>query len=201
MVPEEIAQQIQKAISVLKKGGVVVLPTETAYGLAADATNQSAVDKVRQIKGRETQKSFPIIAASREMVEQFAGIPAVLEKLATHHWPGALTLVLPVMGGVLAPGVVRDGTVAIRVSSHRVARAISQGLGCPIVSTSANVAGQPTVYSVEDVQAQFNGREYQPDMYIDVGPLDPSVPPSTIVTVDDYGYPEVLRQGEINVLQ
>ena len=186
--------QIQEAIAVLKRGGVVVFPTETAYGLAADATNPSAVEKIFKIKGREAEKSLPLIAASRQMVERYAGIPRGLAKLAVCHWPGALTLVLPAMGG-LAPGVVRDGTVAMRVSSHPTAQALSQGLDAPIVSTSANLSGQPTCYCVTDVRAQLGNA---PDLYLDAGVLHPE-PPSTIVAVDDYGYPDVIRQGTIHI--
>lgn len=186
---------IQDAIVVLKDGGVVVFPTETAYGLAADARNSTAVGKVVAIKGREEGKSLPLIASSREMVQQHAGIPRGLEKLASQYWPGPLTLVLPAMGGRLAPGVVRDGFVAMRVTSHPVARVLCEGLGAPIVSTSANLSGQPACYSIEDVRAQLGDA---PDLYIDAGVLEPQ-PPSTIVGVDDYGYPEVLRQGTIEI--
>lgn len=185
---------VQEAIAVLKQGGVVVFPTETAYGLAADATNEAAVEKIFEIKGRDGEKSLPLIAASREMVERYAGIPRGLEKLASQHWPGPLTLVLPAMGG-LAPGVVRNGTVAIRVSSHPIARELCEGLRAPIVSTSANLRGQPTCYSMEDVRAQLGDT---PDLYIDAGVLHPE-PPSTIVSIDDYGYPEVLRQGGLEI--
>jgi L-threonylcarbamoyladenylate synthase len=186
---------IQEAVGVLKRGGVVVFPTETAYGLAADATNESAVARIFDIKGRGEEKSLPLIAASREMVERFAGIPRGLERLATQHWPGPLTLVIPAMGGRFASGVVRDGAVAIRVSSHPIARALSEGIDAPIVSTSANVADQPACYSIADVRSQLGDA---PDLYLDGGTLQPQ-PPSTIVAIDDYGYPEVLRQGKIQI--
>lgn len=194
MVQEHVDHHIEEAITSLKSGGVVVFPTETAYGLAADATNEKAVARIFEIKGRDEGKSLPLIAASREMVERYAGIPQGLESLASKYWPGALTLVLPAMGG-LASGVVRDGTVAVRVSSHPVARALSEGLNTPIVSTSANLAGKPVCYSIEDVRAQLADT---PDFYLNGGQLQPQ-PPSTIVAIDDYGYPEVLRQGSIEL--
>ncbi|TAL50546.1 threonylcarbamoyl-AMP synthase [Patescibacteria group bacterium] len=192
-----IEQQIAQAVATLRNGGVVVFPTETAYGLAADATNPQAVARICAIKGREPGKSFPLIAQSREMVERFAGIPRVLERLAAQHWPGPLTLVLPVMGNRLVPEVCRNETIAIRVSSHPVAATLSQGIDAPIVSTSANLSGERTCYTVEDVKKQFEGRE-GPDYYLDIGELKPE-PPSTIVDIDDYGYPEVLRQGTITL--
>ncbi|PJE76865.1 threonylcarbamoyl-AMP synthase [Candidatus Uhrbacteria bacterium CG10_big_fil_rev_8_21_14_0_10_48_16] len=198
MVSEEQSHQLEQAITILKEGGVVVFPTETAYGLAADAMNPKAVARVTQLKGRSQEKTFPLIASDREMVERIAGIPRGLMRLADTYWPGPLTLVLPVLYRGFAPGIVRDGTIAVRVSSHPIAMALSSGIGGPIVSTSANVSGEPVCYSVASVQKQFSHQDIQPDGYVDGGALDPEIP-STIVSVDDYGYPEVLRQGSIEI--
>ncbi|MBI2473190.1 threonylcarbamoyl-AMP synthase [Candidatus Uhrbacteria bacterium] len=191
-------QTIQQAIAVLKNGGVVVFPTETAYGLAADAANTESVDRVSLIKGRTEDKSLPLIAADTAMVEVIAGIPRGLRSLADRYWPGPLTLVLPVMGDQLAASVIRQGTIAIRVSSHPVAQALARGLGRPIVSTSANRSGEPTCYSLECVKKQFEHQPIKPDYYLDAGVLLPE-PTSTIVGLDDYGIPEVLRQGSIEI--
>ena len=169
--------------------------TETAYGLACDARDERAVLRLMEMKGREAGKTFPLIAGSREMVEAVAGIPRGLMRLANQFWPGALTLVLPVLDTSLASGVVRDGEIAVRVSSHPVAQALSLGLGAPIVSTSANLSGEPVCYSIECVREQLGD---VPDLYLDSGALTPEKP-STIVTLDDYGYPEVLRQGEVEI--
>ena len=191
-------QTIDQAIAVLKNGGVVVFPTETAYGLAADATNTTAVNQIFLLKGRGEEKSLPLIAADRAMVETIAGIPRALRSLADRYWPGPLTLVLPVISDQLDPAVVRHGTVAVRVSSHSVAQALSRGIGRPIVSTSANRSGEPVCYSVECVKKQFESQEIKPDYYLDAGTLTPE-PSSTIVGLDDYGIPEILRQGSIEI--
>ena len=124
---------LKKAIEVLKQGGVVVFPTETAYGLAADATNEVAVERVGKIKGR-VPETFPIITATREMAESVGHIPQVLRRLADQHWPGPLTLLIPAARGVLASGIVNNDQIAVRVSSHPVAQALSAGLGAPIVT-------------------------------------------------------------------
>ena len=189
------SQQLEKAIAVLKRGGVVVFPTETAYGLAADATNPVATKRVCEIKERIEEKVLPVIAADLDMVESFAGLTSKLKVLASKHWPGALTLILPTLDTGLAPGVMKNGEVAVRVSSHPVAQALSRGLGAPIVSTSANKTDGSVCYSIKCVKEQL-GEE--PDLFLDGGELTSRLP-STIVTVDDYGYPEVIRQGEIEI--
>lgn len=191
-------KQIDEAINVLKRGGVVVFPTETAYGLAADATDPRAVRHVYDIKGREPGKTPPLIVADRAMAEEYAEIPDVLLPLTEKHWPGALTVVGKVGKG-LASGVVRaDGTVAVRVSPHPVARALAKGLGLPIVATSANVSGLSPCYSVNTFLKQLRAAGHpEPDAVIDVGPI-PRRRPSTIVTVKK-GKVVVLRQGSVKV--
>jgi L-threonylcarbamoyladenylate synthase len=94
--------------------------------------------------------------------------------------------------------VIKNGEMAIRVSSHPVAQALSKGLGAPIVSTSANRSGEKVCYSISEVIVQFETQQIQPDFYLDGGELASELP-STIVSVDDYGYPEVLRQGAIEI--
>jgi L-threonylcarbamoyladenylate synthase len=173
---------IKAAVEILKAGGVVVFPTETAYGLAADATNERAVRRVFAIKGRELGKSFPMIAASVAMVEKYAILSPVLRKLVKKQWPGPLTVVAPTRtNNELSKGVVRGGTVAVRVSSHPIARELSRRLGRPIVSTSANLSGQPACYSIRAVKKQLGDK---PDFYLDTGRL-PKRKPSKIVMEQD----------------
>ncbi|MFH1089813.1 MAG: L-threonylcarbamoyladenylate synthase [Candidatus Uhrbacteria bacterium] len=193
-----------KAVEILKAGGVVVFPTETAYGLAADATNEKAVRRVFAIKGRGKEKSFPLIAADFKMVEKYAVLSPVIKKLVKKYWPGALTVVVPVQTIVgnknfcsLRNGTIRSGTIAIRVPDHPIACELSKRLGRPIVSTSANVSGEPVCYSVRVVKKQFVGQKTQPDFYLDVGRLK-KIKPSTII-MEKEGEIIVLRQGEIKI--
>ena len=187
---------INEALAVLKSGGVVVFPTETAYGLAADATNVKAVKKLFAIKGRETGKSVPLIAASFAMVSQYVTLSTVLRSLARKHWPGALTVVCPIQDRVLDKRVLaKDGTIAIRVSSNPIAQALSKGLGRPITSTSANLAGQPACYSISAFRREMSGAKIQPDFILDAGSI-PRRKLSTIVK-EVNGEVVVLRQGSI----
>jgi len=197
MIVPNFNQQIKTAVEILKAGGVVVFPTETAYGLAADATNKKAVRRVFAIKGRGQEKTFPLIASDIKMVEKYAVLSPVIKRLIKKYWPGALTVIVGVRHGApqLDPGVIRSGTVAIRIPDHPMARELAKRLGQPIISTSANVSGEPVCYSIRTVKKQLIGRKTQPDFYLTGGRLK-KVKPSTIVMEKD-GEVVVLRQGEI----
>ncbi|HBR80788.1 MAG: Translation factor SUA5 [Candidatus Uhrbacteria bacterium GW2011_GWE2_45_35] len=199
---KKINEEIKKAVEILKAGGVVVFPTETAYGLAADATNEKAVRRVFAIKGREGEKTFPMIAASSKMVEKYAILSPNIKKIVKKYWPGPLTVVAPVRIVIVGAnghssirsGTIRNGTVAIRVSSNPIAEELSRRLGRPIVSTSANLSGGPACYSVRAVKNQLGDK---PDFYFDVGRL-PKRKPSTIIT-EKNGEVIILRVGSIKL--
>ena len=186
---------LDRAIEIVKNGGVVVIPTETAYGLVADATNTSAVERIRLMKGRDLWKTPPLIVSSIEMADHFIDLTPKLRELANRHWPGPLTIVAKAKESKLAKQVIReDGTIALRVSSNSIAQAIARAINAPIVATSANLSGLPECYSIEDVQVQFKEQSHQPDFYVDGGILKP-VAPSTIIK-EEYANIIVLRQGE-----
>lgn len=184
------AQILKEAVETLRSGGVVLFPTETAYGLAADATNAKAVAKVAKLKGRPKEKTFPLIVSSTAMADRYGHLRCLGRRLAKTYWPGPLTLVIETRkDSGLVSGVARDdGTIAVRVSSHPVAQTLSRQLGKPIVSTSANKAGAPVAYSVE-------GTHMKADFVIDGGKL-PKRKPSTIARIVDKKI-EVLRKGPI----
>lgn len=181
---------------VLKHGGVVLFPTETAYGLAVDATNPRAVKRVHEIKGRAEEKTFPLIAADAAMAMRMMQMSPRLLALAKKHWPGALTIVAPVKkGSGLAKEVVRkEGTIAVRVSSGVIATVLSKGLGNPITSTSANKTGEATCYSVRTFFKQLP----EADVFVlDLGAI-PRRALSTIIA-EENGEIIVRRQGRIRV--
>lgn len=192
---------LKKIIEHLKNGGVVVYPTETAYAIGCDATNQKAVDLVFKMKKRVKSKTLPLIVGSFAMVKKFCQMSAIEEKLAKIYWPGALTMVLNVVPNGLAKGIVaKDGTVAIRVSGNKMARKLSRGLGRPLVSTSANLAGEVECYSLEEVKRHFgchSERSEESLVLLDGGKLKKQKP-STIVKIVN-GKIKILRQGEIKI--
>lgn len=180
-------KNIQKAIRILKLGGSVVFPTETAYGLAADATNKKAVKHIFKLKERPPEKSLPWIAANLSMAKKYVKFSLLALRLAKKYWPGPLTIVLPTKRG--------KHTVALRVSSNKIAKSLSAGLKKPIISTSANISGEATCYSAQAVKKQFAKKSLQPDLILDGGTLKKNKP-STIVKFLKNKI-VVFRQGSI----
>lgn len=187
---------IRQAVRVLQKGGVVIYPTETSYGVAADAASAKAVALVRRIKGRGA-KPMAVIVADRRMVTRWFVLERIGRCLADHFWPGPLTIILPIKDQRLRRSRLTAGAqVGVRVSAHPVARALSRGLGRPIVATSANRSGQDNCYSLAEFILQFRGRRMA-DVFLDGGTL-PKHSPSTIVAIED-GDIRVLRRGAIRL--
>lgn len=190
--------RVQEAVHALQRGGVVAFPTETAYGLGADATNTRAVKKVFAMKGREAGKTPPLIVASFAMAERCGVFTSKLRRLARQFWPGPLTIVVEARpGSGLSRAVIRkDGTIAFRVSSGQIAQTLSRRLKAPVVATSANRAGAAPCYSAECVRKSFTDK-LAPDVILDGGTLR-RAKPSTIITEID-GEVRVLRKGPISL--
>ena len=192
---------VKQAVAVLKRGGVIVYPTETAYGLGADFFNPGAVKKVYQIKSRQYQKPLSAIVSDFKMARQLVKFDELSLRLAKKYWPGALTLVLKetinklqVTKNFQFP-ISNFQTLGLRISSNKLAVSIVKKLGRPITATSANVSGKKELYDAKAVSQQFRNRKYQPDLIIDVGKL-PKRQPSTVLQIIN-GKIKVLRKGEI----
>lgn len=190
---------LDSLVDVLKQGQTLVYPTETTYGLGCDATNTEAVNKVFQIKKRQKDKSVLVIASHVNMMMDYVKWTPKMQELAMKYWPGPLTMVVPLKRRVELPeGVVSpDNTIAFRVTEHPLVFELTEKLGRPLVSTSANIASLESPYDIESVLAMFQDAEAQPDIIIDAGEL-PHHAPSTVIKVVG-NFIEVLRQGEVVV--
>lgn len=199
-IKQNSKQAIESAVGILKNGGVLIYPTETCYGLGCDATNKEAVKKIYKIKGREEKKSLPMIVANLIIVKKYFEIKNKSLELAEKYWPGPLTLILKVRKDVkIFFSKEGQASAAVRVSSHKIAKALSQKLGKPIISTSANVSGKPPCYNVEEVLEQFKNRKFQSDLILDAGQLKKNQP-STIVKVENDKI-KILRAGKLKLLE
>ena len=185
----------QRALAVLKEGGVIAYPTDTVYGLGGDALNEETVKRVYQIKHRPLDQPLPLLFANKTDIINLAdSLPEAGELLAQHFWPGGLTLV--VRKSSLVPrwiGVAKD-TVAIRIPDHPLTLALIQELGKPLVGTSANLSGFPSPISAGEVQQQLGGHI---DFIFDGG-ICPGGIESTVVDVSSE-VPKILREGAVSL--
>ena len=156
---------ITGAVQILKKGGVVMYPTDTAYGLAADIEGGAGIENIFKIKGRIKQKTLPLIAGSRAMADKYVNWTPMGKKLAKKFWPGHLTLVLE--SRISRKHIIKQSKIAIRVPDNKIAQMISKKLGRPITSTSANISGKNECYSVVEFLNQAIGKKWLPDLIFD----------------------------------
>ena len=186
-------QDIQTAGKLLKDGELVAIPTETVYGLAADALNGEAVANIFKAKGRPMDNPLIVHIADLSQVDDLvAFVPPVLEDLAKAFWPGPLTVIMEKSD--LIPDEVSAGldTVAIRMPSHPVARAIIKAAGTPLAAPSANTSGMPSPTTAAHVLHDMDGKIAA---VVDGGPCEVGVE-STVLTLCTR-VPRILRPGRV----
>jgi len=189
----DIRGQIEKGISILREGGIVAYPTDTVYGLGACANLPLAVARVYAVKERPQSMPFPLLLAKPEQISLVAEpVTPLAWFLVNTFLPGALTIVLP--SSKSAPDAVTGGgaTIAVRIPAHPVPIALIEGVGTPIVGTSANLSGQPSPLTADEVYSQLGEKV---DLIIDGGRC-PGGKESTVVDVTGEA-PVVLREGAI----
>ena len=185
------SDDVQQAASLLRQGKLVALPTETVYGLAADATQEDAVQANYDAKGRPETKPLNVLVDGMAMVETVCrDIPADAYQLADAFWPGPLTMIL--WGNSALPSIVPagGGTQGVRCPNHPDTLAVIKALGRPLACPSANLSGQPSPKSADDVLAQLGGNI---DAVLDGGPCTVGAE-STILDLTATPY-RILRQG------
>ncbi len=190
------AEAITRAVELLEKGELVALPTETVYGLAADAFNPIAVAKIFEAKDRPRFDPLIVHLPDREWLDRAAKVHGegrqLIEKLTDRFWPGPLTIVLPKRE--IVPDIVTAGldTVAVRISSHPVFAQIIGAFGRPLAAPSANRFGRVSPTTAQHVRDELDGRI---PLIVDDGPTAHGIE-STIVAVRD-GKIHILRQGPV----
>ena len=193
----ELEKQIDDAITILKKGGIVAYPTDTVYGLGANMTSITAVERIFDAKGRPQGMALPLLVSDRDQIKKIArSIPPAAWLLIYNFFPGALTIVLNKSD--IVPDVITGGgkTVAVRIPDHPIPIALIQGLGQPIVGTSANLSGQPNPLTAEEVRMQIGDKV---DMIIDGGRCPGGIE-STVVDLSNRK-PVIRRFGAITLEQ
>lgn len=188
-----IQEQIKSGISILKSGGLVAFPTDTVYGLGASSGIPRAVERIYKVKQRPQDLALPLLLAEPSQIGEVASyVPPLAWRLVRKFLPGALTIVLPSSKSV-SPIITGGGkTIAVRIPAHPLVIALIKGVGRPIVGTSANLSGQPSALTADEVGSQFGDKL---DLVIGGGRCRGRE--STIVDVTGK-VPRVLREGAIS---
>ena len=173
---------IHEAAKILKKGGIVIYPTESSYALGCDATNAKAIKKVHKLKGRKSGKYFPVIVADIDMAKRYYFVDKKIERLAKF----GITIVTKKKNNM------PKSIGGFRISKNSIARKLSKELGKPIIATSANISGKESLYKINDVKKIFTGKV---DAILNADNL-PKRRPSTVY---DYQNKKILRKGPVTL--
>lgn len=185
---------LEEAADVLRSGGVILYPTETIYGLGANALDDEAVLKIFKIKKRDINKPLSVLVRDMQMAKKIACIDSKAELILNKIWPGPVTIVLR-KKDILPYSVTADGeTVAVRISSNPFVQSLMSRLDFPITSTSANLSGEKNMLSSEEINYTFSKLEFPPDIFINAGNLS-SDKPSAIIDLTDIKNPRIVRMG------
>lgn len=186
-------EDVDRAAAIVRGGGVVVHPTATLYGLAADAFDPAAAERIGRIKGGRAGPFLALAATPDEAFALAAAVPDAARRLAARFWPGPLTLALPAADSLPEHLIGPGGSVAVRVDPHPIARDLCRAAGRPLLSTSANRHGAPPPASAAEIAP---GVAAGCDLFLsDDRPLAGA--PSTLVRVDADGAIAVLREGAL----
>lgn len=188
------AKKLGKIVEIIAYGGLIVFPTETVYGIGADAFNRKAIKRIYRLKKRQENKPLQILVANSEMAWPLVSeeVPREARKLAAAFWPGPLTLVMPasVLGKLVTGG---QDTIGIRVPKQPAVQELIRKLGKPLASTSANVSGEPAFTSGASAARIFKEKV---ECVLDGGKTRLGKE-SSVVSVAGYPF-RILREGAIN---
>lgn len=174
-------KNISQAVAILKNGGVIVYPTDTAYALGGIFDSKKVKQKILKIKNRQDDK-FTLVASSFNQVNKYFKLNFLEKKIAKKYWPGPLSLVV-------------SSKYSIRVPNNDLARKIARQVCKPLIATSANLTGKKTLYDSQAIIKEFLNKKNQPDLIIDAGRLK-KIKTSTIVKVNPDSI-DVIRAGAI----
>lgn len=189
---------VSSAVKVLTRGGILIYPTETAYGAGVDATNQKAVDRVLEYKARMSGKPLSVAVSDEKMAKEYVQVNQTAQSIYQNFLPGPITVISHGLHRVAKGVESEQGTLGIRIPDYDLILQVMRKLGRPITATSANLSGEKTPYSVGDILNNIsNHRRQMIDLILDAGQLRKR-PTSTVVdtTMEDY---QVIRDGAIKL--
>ncbi|OGZ78986.1 MAG: threonylcarbamoyl-AMP synthase [Candidatus Staskawiczbacteria bacterium RIFOXYD2_FULL_37_9] len=174
---------LNRAVEVLKNGGVVIFPTDTVYGFLALADNGKAIEKIYKIKKRPRSKPLAVFVKDIKMAKTLAEISEKQEKILKKRWPGKFTFILECHSRESGNPVIKDGKIALRIPKRKFLNDLLKKINKPLAQTSVNISGQPALTKISDIINLFKNRstsEVEQFLIIDAGNL-PKSKPSAII--------------------
>jgi L-threonylcarbamoyladenylate synthase len=173
-------KNLNTVVEIMKEGKVVVCPTDTVYGLIADATDKKAIKKLFKIKKRKTSKPVPLFVKDLKEAKKIAQINKSKEQFLKKVWPGKITVVLKRKKTKKKLYGIDKRTIALRIPEYRLVNNLLRKVGFPLTGTSANISGKPATAKIRKVVEQFKNKKFQPDLIVDAGNLKASKPSMVI---------------------
>lgn len=187
------SNKIKEATKVLKRGGILVYPTDTCYGIGVDISNPIAFEKVYKIKKRPKNKPVSVIVPDIKDIKNIAIINSKQEEYFKKYLPGAATFILLTLNQYIFP----FSSIGLRIPNYQVTQAISNDFKSPYVTTSANISNYPPAYDIHSFISQLSESDLKPDLILDAGKLN-SGSLSTIIDLTTTP-PKILRQGNLKI--
>ena len=193
----QVKKIAETVAEILKNGGTVIYPTDTLYGLGANALDENVVLKVYKMKKRDRSRALPIIASDIEMVKRIACVDSRSEKILNKIWSGPITVRLRKKDVLPYALTGNKETVAVRIPDNKFILALTDEINFPIIATSANISGEKNLLDPEKIISKFKSCELKPDLFINAGKVE-NPKPSTIVDLTT-GAPKILRVGIVGM--
>lgn len=190
---KDFSDAVYEALTVLKRGGVVIYPTDTVYGLGANACDWYAAEQIFKIKRRPFSRPLPIIARNMKWVVELAFVPSKLEKILSEIWPGPTTVVLPKKEIIPSIVTAKRKSIGIRIPDCALTDKLLGRFGYPLTATSANISGQEATGDIKMIIEMFRNELWKPDLILDAGVL-PVSEPSTVLDLTTIR-PKITRVG------
>ena len=181
---------LKKVVNAMKRGGIIIYPTETCYGIGGDATNPKSIEKIYKIKGRDLSKPIPILVSSLNMIKKYGIATKNVETLIKKFMPGPLSIIIKKRAPI---SNLNQNSVSFRISSHPIASVLVKLLKKPMTTTSANISGQNPMFEIKKIIGCF---ENKVDIILNFGNL-PKTKMSTCVDMTNEDDVKVVREGVI----
>lgn len=191
-----LKRDIKKAIEHLQARNIIVHATDTCYGFACDIFNRKALNQLYQLKQMDRKKPVSIMVRSFQEAKKYGHFNKKACELAKKYWPGPLTIVVKrkkILPKFFNPS---SNSIGIRIPAHAISISLIKACG-PLATTSANISGKPSPYSISAIKKQFSKQKLKPDFYLDSGKIKKN-PPSTIIDLSQ-SQARILRKGLIKI--